>query len=89
MRKGALLIGYARISKAEDQDTAAQVKALRQAGCKRIFGKKASGGRWVFSITVSPFSRNVVPSAPLFSINLVPKQRCFWARRFTFSDRYI
>src|ERR1700730_6742928 len=46
MKKGALLIGYARISKADDQDTAAQVKALRQAGCKRIFAEKASGGRW-------------------------------------------
>src|SRR5260370_17906146 len=45
MKKGALLIGYARISKADDQDTAAQVKALRQAGCKRIFEEKASGGR--------------------------------------------
>jgi DNA invertase Pin-like site-specific DNA recombinase len=34
------------VSKAEDQDTAAQAKALRQAGCKRIFEEKASGGRW-------------------------------------------
>ena len=46
MRKGAMLVGYARVSKADDQDTAAQVKALRQAGCKRIFEEKASGGRW-------------------------------------------
>ena len=46
MKKGALLIGYARISKADDQDTAAQVKALRQTGCERIFEEKASGGRW-------------------------------------------
>ena len=46
MEKGALLLGYARVSKADDQDTAAQVKALRQAGCKRIFEEKASGGRW-------------------------------------------
>ena len=46
MKKGALLVGYARVSKADDQDTAAQVKALRQAGCKRIFEEKASGGRW-------------------------------------------
>ena len=44
--KGAMLVGYARVSKADDQDTAAQVKALRQAGCKRIFEEKASGGRW-------------------------------------------
>ena len=46
MRKGALLVGYARVSKADDRDTAAQVKALRYAGCKRIFEEKASGGRW-------------------------------------------
>src|ERR1700732_2812257 len=44
--KGALLVGYARVSKADDQDTAAQVKALRQVGCKRLFEEKASGGRW-------------------------------------------
>jgi DNA invertase Pin-like site-specific DNA recombinase len=46
MKKGALLVGYARVSKADDQDTAAQVKALRQVGCKRIFEEKAAGGRW-------------------------------------------
>src|SRR5271166_1868778 len=46
MKKGSLLIGYARVSRADDQDNAAQVKALRQAGCKRIFEEKASGGRW-------------------------------------------
>ncbi len=46
MRKGAMLVGYARVSKADDQDTTAQVKALRKAGCKRIFEEKASGGRW-------------------------------------------
>ena len=46
MKKGALLLGFARVSKADDQDTGAQVKALRQAGCKRIFEENASGGRW-------------------------------------------
>ena len=46
MRKDGMLIGYARVSKAEAQDTAIQVKSLRQAGCKRIFEEKASGGRW-------------------------------------------
>ena len=45
-KSGSLLIGYARVSKADAQDTAVQVKALRQAGCKRIFEEKASGGRW-------------------------------------------
>jgi len=39
-------IGYARVSKADGQDPIVQVKALRQAGCKRIFEEKASGGRW-------------------------------------------
>jgi DNA invertase Pin-like site-specific DNA recombinase len=46
MKKGGLLLGYARVSKADNQDNAAQVKALRQAGCKRVFEEKASGGRW-------------------------------------------
>src|SRR5208283_2589334 len=41
MRKRAMLVGYARVSKADDQ-----VKAQRKAGCKRIFEEKASGGRW-------------------------------------------
>jgi DNA invertase Pin-like site-specific DNA recombinase len=39
-------IGYARVSKREDQDTAAQIKALTKNGCKRIFEEAASGGRW-------------------------------------------
>jgi DNA invertase Pin-like site-specific DNA recombinase len=42
VKKDALLVGYARVSKAHDQDTAAQVKALHQAGCQRIFEAKAS-----------------------------------------------
>jgi DNA invertase Pin-like site-specific DNA recombinase len=46
MKKGGLFLGYARVSKADDQDNAAQVKALRLAGCKRVFEEKASGGRW-------------------------------------------
>lgn len=40
-----MLIGYARISTSE-QDTTAQVAALRASGCDKIFREKASGGRW-------------------------------------------
>jgi DNA invertase Pin-like site-specific DNA recombinase len=42
-----MLIGYARVSKLDQQDTRAQVKALKEAGCKRIFQESASGGRGI------------------------------------------
>tara|TARA_R110001592_G_scaffold254129_3_gene517481 strand:+ start:26292 stop:26753 length:462 start_codon:yes stop_codon:yes gene_type:complete len=41
-----MIIGYARISKVEEQDTAAQLQALKTAGAERIFEETASGGRW-------------------------------------------
>lgn len=41
----AMLTGYARVS-TDDQDSAAQVKALKAAGCERIYRERASGGRW-------------------------------------------
>jgi DNA invertase Pin-like site-specific DNA recombinase len=37
--------GCARVS-ANEQDTVAQVSALKSAGCEKIFREKASGGRW-------------------------------------------
>ena len=40
-----MLIGYARVS-SNEQDTAAQVAALKSSGCELIFREKASGGRW-------------------------------------------
>ncbi len=41
-----MLIGYARVSKGDDQSTAAQKRALKDAGCGRLFEEAASGGRW-------------------------------------------
>jgi DNA invertase Pin-like site-specific DNA recombinase len=45
-RNTLMLIGYARVSKVDKQDSRAQVKSLKDAGCKRIFEESASGGRW-------------------------------------------
>ncbi len=41
-----MLIGYARVSNANSQDTTVQITALKEAGIEKIFEEKASGGRW-------------------------------------------
>lgn len=41
-----MLIGYARVSKTEEQNTSPQRQALRTAGVEKIFEDKAPGGRW-------------------------------------------
>jgi len=41
-----MIIGYARVSKIEDQDTAAQFRALKNAGAERIFEQTTFDGRW-------------------------------------------
>lgn len=41
-----MLIGYAQVSKGDDQSDALQLRALQEAGCERIFTEAASGGRW-------------------------------------------
>jgi DNA invertase Pin-like site-specific DNA recombinase len=40
-----MLLGYARVS-TDEQDSAAQRRALLAVGCERIFEETASGGRW-------------------------------------------
>jgi DNA invertase Pin-like site-specific DNA recombinase len=42
---GALL-GYARVSRGDEQNNTLQTKALKAAGCRRLFEETASGGRW-------------------------------------------
>ena len=43
---GGVLLGYARVSKGDEQNNTLQTKALRAAGCRRLFEEAASGGRW-------------------------------------------
>ena len=40
-----MIFGYARVS-TDDQDTAAQERALKNAGADIVFLERASGGRW-------------------------------------------
>ncbi len=46
MTPAPFLLGYARVSKGDEQSNAAQAAALRKAGCRRVFEEAASGGRW-------------------------------------------
>lgn len=41
-----MLLGYARVSKADGQDTAAQVTALKASGCERVCEERMTGARW-------------------------------------------
>ncbi|MTJ80527.1 MAG: recombinase family protein [Telmatospirillum sp.] len=41
-----MLIGYARVSKGDEQNNALQEKALKEAGCTKLFEEAASGRRW-------------------------------------------
>lgn len=41
-----MLLGYARVSKGDEQNNTLQTKALRAAGCRKLFEESASGGRW-------------------------------------------
>ena len=40
-----MYLGYARIS-TDEQDNSLQLSALQDAGCDKVFGESASGGRW-------------------------------------------
>ena len=42
----AMLLGYARLSKGDEQNNSLQAKALKAAGCRKLFEETASGGRW-------------------------------------------
>lgn len=41
-----MIIGYARVSKLDEQDTLTQENAIKAAGAQKIFKEAASGGRW-------------------------------------------
>jgi DNA invertase Pin-like site-specific DNA recombinase len=41
-----MLIGYARVSKGDEQNNLLQTKAIEAVGCKKLFEESASGGRW-------------------------------------------
>ena len=51
---GGVLLGYARVSKGDEQNNVLQARALRAAGCRRLFREAASGGpNWTGCSTTS------------------------------------
>ena len=41
-----MLLGCARVSKSETQETTSQIRALKEAGCKKVFEEAVSDGSW-------------------------------------------
>ena len=41
-----MLVGYARASKAENENTSAQIETLKAEGCDEIFEEASTSGRW-------------------------------------------
>ena len=46
LASSGMLLGYVPVSKGDDQNNSLQAKALRAAGCRKLFEEAASGGRW-------------------------------------------
>ncbi len=44
--RSPVLLGYARVSRGDEQTSALQRRALAEAGVERVFDEAASGGRW-------------------------------------------
>lgn len=55
-----MVLGYARVSKGEEQETRMQETALRAAGVERLFTERASGG-----------GAGIAPSCTVCSISCV------------------
>ena len=68
-----MLIGYARVS-SDDQDTAAQVAALKAAKCERIYGELASAPHRTVSVGCRSRYAAACPSIPF--INGILRRSC-------------
>ena len=71
-----MLIGYARVSKGDDQSSAAQKRALKGAGCDRLFEEAASGAI-VAKAAKGRIGAMASATAPPTSV----RERSFMARR--------